>query len=148
MDWLIWLLIAFFAPAHATVTDSATATSEPAPPSQAQPDSIAQRFAEREPYPSCGEATAGFEDDWDSVGRDEWRCLVDALEEGRSAELMFTFPTVEGDPIREFYRITRDGQLEYFSDNTDDAFRGKDWYYRACTPGPRFPERRPPGARC
>ncbi|MGW1550661.1 hypothetical protein ACWCQX_28400, partial [Streptomyces sp. NPDC002346] len=47
-------------------------------------------------------------------------CLQRALKNGESAELKATYPTVEGDPIREYYRLTPQGRLEVYTDSTDD----------------------------
>lgn len=59
-------------------------------------------------------------------------CLQRALKSGESAELKVAYPTVEGDRIREYYRLTPQGSLEVYTDSTDDHYSDQTWSFAEC----------------
>jgi hypothetical protein len=60
------------------------------------------------------------------------RCLLDALAEGRQAQLVLTYMTVEGDPITEYYRILVPRRIEVFIDATQDPPGSQKWSHMLC----------------
>jgi hypothetical protein len=60
------------------------------------------------------------------------RCLLDSFEAGRPAELYLVFHSVEGDPIREYYRVLGPGRVEVFIDATADSFGDQTWTHLLC----------------
>jgi hypothetical protein len=54
------------------------------------------------------------------------------LAAGRGAELSVTYPTVEGDPITDYYRVTPEGHFEVYSDGTEDRYGDGRWSYTDC----------------
>ena len=99
-------------------TDRATALPGPAHP-------------DRPTLPDCGRAELL---DIEAGGRGEAvDCFEAALSEGTGAELVVVYSTIEGDPITAYYRAVPDGrEVEIFSDNRQDAFRGVAWHYSHC----------------
>jgi hypothetical protein len=81
--------------------------------------------------PSCGE-WVNRNEEASADQRRKNRCFLDAFEEGREAELYVTFHTVEGDPIREYFRVVGPGQVEAFIDSTDDEFGTQEWTHYIC----------------
>ena len=67
-------------------------------------------------------------------------CLREALAKGKGAELLISYPTVEGDEIRDHFRLTPDGELELYSDTTDDAYSDQKWEFTACIEPDWLPE--------
>ena len=45
---------------------------------------------------------------------------------------MVTYPTTEGDPITDYYRVLPDGSTELWSDGTADAFGDGTWDHATC----------------
>ncbi len=81
--------------------------------------------------PSCGR----YENLNEPVPADQRRknrCLLDALSEGRRAELFVTYATVEGDPITTYYRVLGPRRLEVFIDSTRDSFGSREWTHMLC----------------
>ncbi|MFJ2723021.1 hypothetical protein [Streptomyces sp. NPDC087437] len=62
----------------------------------------------------------------------EIACLRESLKSSKSAELKVTYLTVEGDPIREYYRLTAQGRLEVYTDSTDDRYSDRKWSFAKC----------------
>ena len=54
------------------------------------------------------------------VPTDVQRCVIDALATGRVVHLSVTYPTVEGDPITEFFQTNEDGTVRIVTDNRRD----------------------------
>ncbi|MFE5410308.1 hypothetical protein [Microbacterium sp. NPDC056569] len=83
-------------------------------------------FLEREQLPSCGtvELTQGEE-----IPTADIACLEEATSAG--AELAVTRPTVEGDPVTEYYRVLPGGGWEIYTDMTRDAY-GEGWWLNDC----------------
>ncbi|MFS3128361.1 hypothetical protein ACLM5J_08135 [Nocardioides sp. Bht2] len=59
-------------------------------------------------------------------------CLRNALEDGRAAEAVVTFTTVEGDPVVRYLRVRRNGAVEVFTDSTQDKFGSRAWEQGTC----------------
>lgn len=97
------------------------------------PDPVQQRWAARDQLPSCGEVTLDRGELLEQKAGDELACMRGALETRKGAELKVTSPTLEGDPIRKYIRITPDGMLEIYTDTASDRF-SQQWYYTRCQP--------------
>jgi hypothetical protein len=65
-------------------------------------------------------------------GKTELACLQRALDSGRGAELSVRYPTTEGDPVTNYYRVTADGSTEVYTDSTEDAFSDQRWSFASC----------------
>ena len=50
----------------------------------------------------------------------------------RGGELKVEYPTVEGDPITAYYRVTPDGGTETYEDSTEDPFGSQEWSFVSC----------------
>jgi hypothetical protein len=95
-------------------------------------DPVEDRWASRTEFPSCGEVSLGLNEEMRQKAVQEIACLERALKSGESAELKVTFPTIEGDPVREYYRVTPQGGLEVYTDSTDDSFSDQKWSFAEC----------------
>ncbi len=81
--------------------------------------------------PSCGE----WENRNEQASADQERknrCLLDAFEKGRPAELYAAYHSEEGDRIREYYRVLGPGRVEMFIDSTDDPYSAQKWTHLLC----------------
>lgn len=105
-------------------------------------DPVAERWNARTPLKSCGEVHLGLLEELDAKAGKELACLRAALAAGNGAELKVTFLTVEGDPIREYYRVTADGKLEIYTDDTEDEFGDQRWDFAECEVPSSLPELR------
>ncbi|WP_448320523.1 hypothetical protein [Streptomyces sp. CO7] len=90
------------------------------------------RFEARDPYPSCGDVTLAQGQELKTRAAREIACLRRALDRDRTAELKVTSLTVEGDPVREYYRIAPHRTLEIYTDSTDDKFSDGLWTSYGC----------------
>ncbi|MGW4825222.1 hypothetical protein ACWEP4_41600 [Streptomyces sp. NPDC004227] len=95
-------------------------------------DPVKERWASRTEFSSCGEVSLDQREEIKQTAVREIACLRGALKSGESAELKVTHPTVEGDPIREYYRLTPQGRLEVYTDSTDDHFSDRKWSFAEC----------------
>ena len=121
--------------ADPVVADPATTdpvTSAPTSTGDETGDPVAQQWAARQVYPSCGELTLSMDDELKDVGSAEIGCMRRAFEAGEGAELSVTEPTYEGDPIRVHYRLTPEGGLELYEDSTDDQWSDGSWTFVEC----------------
>ena len=83
----------------------------------------------RQPLPACGTEVL----EQGQAGEPELRrCLLEAFEEGRGAELITTRPTIEGDPVTEYLRVHENGVVEVFIDATQDQFGSGEWERMVC----------------
>ena len=83
----------------------------------------------RRPLPACGIEELGQGE----AGDEEVRgCLLAAYQEGRAAEMISTFPTIEGDPITRYIRVHENGVVEIFVDATRDRFGSGAWERVRC----------------
>ena len=83
-------------------------------------------FIEREELPSCGAVELG---QGEEIPSGDIACLEEATMAG--AELAVTRPTVEGDPITQYYRVLPGGGWEIYTDMTRDAY-GEGWWLDEC----------------
>ena len=85
-----------------------------------------------DPDGSCGAFVLGQAD---SVPTDAVECLSAAASNGASAELAWSFPTTEGDPIVSF-AFTGDGaDVTVYTTNAFDSYGGDpEWAQRTCDP--------------
>ena len=95
-------------------------------PATAGGESGPDAFRERAELPSCGSVILG---QGEEIPADAAACLADAGADG--AELALTRPTVEGDPVTEYYRVLPSGGWEIYVDMTRDAFGGG-WWFNEC----------------
>ncbi len=95
-------------------------------------DPVKERWKSRTEFSSCGEVSLDQGEEMQKQAAREIVCLQRALENGESAELKVTYPTVEGDPIREYYRLTPQGRLEVYTDSTDDHYSDQKWSFAEC----------------
>ena len=89
------------------------------------PDWVVNRL----PLESCGEEVAGHGEGLDVEARS---CLLEAFDDRRGAELISTFTSVEGDPIRRYTRVHANGTVELFVDATRDRFGSGEWERLRC----------------
>jgi hypothetical protein len=95
-------------------------------------DEVEQRWEGRSPLPSCGTVEL---DQGETLRRDapgELSCFREAFASAEGAELQVTYPTVEGDPITAYYRVTPQGTTEVYEDGTRDEFGDGSWWYGSC----------------
>lgn len=85
-----------------------------------------EAFSERAPLPPCEPVVLGQGEEVPQEAND---CLMDAGADG--AELAITRPTVEADPVTEYYRVLPGGGWEYYTDMTQDAYGGG-WWLNTC----------------
>lgn len=95
-------------------------------------DPVKERWESRTEFSSCGEVSLDQGEEMQKQAVREIVCLQRALKSGEGAELKVTHPTVEGDPIREYYRLTPQGRLEVYTDSTDDHYSDQKWSFAEC----------------
>ncbi|WP_202277470.1 hypothetical protein [Streptomyces sp. M2CJ-2] len=95
-------------------------------------DPVKDRWESRAEFSSCGEVNLAQGEEMQKQAVREIVCLRRALKSGESAELKVTHPTVEGDPIREYYRLTPQGRLEVYTDSTEDRYSDRKWSFAEC----------------
>ena len=95
-------------------------------------DPVEERWESRTEFSSCGEVSLDQGEEMQKQAAREILCLQRALKNGGSAELKVTYPTVEGDPVREYYRLTPQGRLEVYTDSTDDHYSDRKWSFAEC----------------
>ncbi len=83
----------------------------------------------RDPLPLCGEEDIGHGDGFDPAAR---ACLLEAFQDGRSAELISTQTSIEGDLITRYLRVHESGTIELFVDATRDRFGSGQWERLEC----------------
>jgi hypothetical protein len=95
-------------------------------------DPVQEQWESRDSLPSCGSLQLGQGESIRSDGKHEIACLRRARDDGRGAELRVRFPTVEGDPITEYYRVTPEGTTEVYTDATEDENSDERWHFAKC----------------
>ncbi|WAU82255.1 hypothetical protein O1Q96_22345 [Streptomyces sp. Qhu-G9] len=95
-------------------------------------DPVKDRWEARTEFSSCGAVSLAQGEEIQKQAMREIVCLRRALKNGESAELKITYPTVEGDPIREYYRLTPQSRLEVYTDSTDDRYSDQKWSFAEC----------------
>ncbi|WP_205708572.1 hypothetical protein [Kineococcus siccus] len=93
--------------------------SEQAPPA----------FRERSALPQCPPITLS---QGQTVPADLEECLLSADAQREGAEVVVTSPTIEGDPIKTYFRALPGGGLEVFTDSTADSFGSEAWSHIRC----------------
>ena len=141
---LIWLVAAVLGLGAAPGTDSSmsveSAVPEPARAATESSRGVEQRFAEREMLPPCGmldvtRHSPGTTGTQLSPPRKAWRCLDDSVGMG-GAELVTLDLRRKGPTTHTFYRATRDGRLEIWTQRTRSTpgQLASRWAYEECTP--------------
>lgn len=95
-------------------------------------DAVRDRWEDRPAFPSCGEVTLEQGERLQQKGRSEVACLRAAFDAGGEAELKVVFPTVEGDPVTEYYRVTPSRTTEVYVDSTKDPNSDQTWSFADC----------------
>ncbi|GAA1359252.1 hypothetical protein [Catellatospora chokoriensis] len=95
-------------------------------------DPVKDQWTSRTELASCGEVSLGQGEQMQQKAVQEIACLQRALKDGESAELKVTHPTVEGDPLRTYYRVLPQGRLEVYTDSTDDRYSDRNWSFAEC----------------
>ncbi|MFP8959981.1 hypothetical protein ACLIYP_05320 [Streptomyces nanhaiensis] len=95
-------------------------------------DPVEERWEARSGFPSCGEVALEQGEDLREQAAGEIACLRRSLESGEGAEMGVTYPTVEGAPVRDHYRLTPQGRLEVYTDATDDPHSDGKWSFAEC----------------
>lgn len=143
---LIWLVAALLGVGSAPGDASTSAESAVPPPTEplrasVEPSSaVEQRFAEREMLPPCGMVDVsrhapGTTGTRLSPPAKAWRCLHDAVGVG-GAELVTLDLRPNGSTLHTFYRATREGRLEIWTQRTRNASGrvSSRWAYEECQP--------------
>jgi hypothetical protein len=92
------------------------------------PSAVENRAA----LPSCGEYELGNEPSSPEQLRMNG-CILDALAEGRQAEVIVTFHGIDGGPVTEYVRVLGAGRIEVFVDSTRDTEANpRDWSRWLC----------------
>lgn len=95
-------------------------------------DPVQEQWKSRASLPSCGSLELQQGETVEVEGKAEVACLQRALDSGRGAELAIRYPTTEGDPVTDYYRVTADGSTEVYTDSTQDAFSDGKWGFASC----------------
>jgi hypothetical protein len=95
-------------------------------------DPVHQQWEERRTLPSCGSVDLHQGEELRRDAPEELACLRAALTSGEGAELRVTYPTVEGDPITSYYRVTPARTTEVYEDATEDAYGDGRWHFAEC----------------
>ena len=86
-------------------------------------------FEERAELPSCGTVTVVHTE----PAGPEVDCFVEAVREGKPAEVVVRMSTTEGDPVVTYYRTSPDAPgIELWTDATQDAFGSGEWDHSRC----------------
>lgn len=138
---LIWLVAAVLGVAMPGTGDAMS--TDAAPPSPLGADSsrtLERRFAERDMLPPCGMVdvtprSRGTLATKLSPPAKAWTCLHDAVGMG-GAELVTLRTRADGSSISTFYRATRQGRLEIWTqrERTNPRRSASHWTYAECTP--------------
>lgn len=141
---LIWLIAAVLGFGGAAQSPFGIGSAAPAPAAleaaAAPSRSVEHRFAQREMLPPCGmvdvtRRSPGTPGTRLSPPRQAWRCLRDAVGFG-GAELVTLDERRNGSSLHTFYRATRDGRLEIWTQHTrsDPGRQPSRWSYQECAP--------------
>jgi len=95
-------------------------------------DPVHDQWEDRASLASCGEVTLEQGERLKLEGRSEFECLRAAFTSGSGAELKVQSPTVEGDPVTSYYRVTPAGTTEVYVDSTQDGFSDQKWSFADC----------------
>jgi len=95
-------------------------------------DPVRDQWENRATLPDCGSVVLTQGETLRRHAPAELACLRAALDSKSGAELTVQFPTAEGDPITEYYRVTRTGSTEIYVDATEDEFGDQEWSFAQC----------------
>ncbi len=95
-------------------------------------DPVRDHWEDRASLASCGEVTLRQGERLQREGQSELECLRAAFDSRSGAELKVQFPTTEGDPVTEYYRVTPAGTTEVYVDSTQDEFSDQRWSFADC----------------
>ena len=95
-------------------------------------DPVREQWASRDSLADCGSLDLEQGDALEEKGTREIACLDRALDSGGDGELVVRYPTVEGDPITEYYRVLSDGTTEVYVDSTEDPNSDQTWGFASC----------------
>ena len=95
-------------------------------------DPVRDQWEARATLPDCGSVILKQGETLRRHARSELACLRAALDAKGGAELKVQSPTVEGDPITEYYRVTPTGTTEIYVDATEDEFGDQKWSFAQC----------------
>ncbi|WP_166021842.1 hypothetical protein [Streptomyces chilikensis] len=93
---------------------------------------VRDRWESRTPFSPCGEVRLARGRRMETRAARGIGCLRRALERGDGAKLAVAHPTVEGDPVRGYHRLTPRGGLEVYTDSTDAPRSDRKWSFSAC----------------
>jgi hypothetical protein len=95
-------------------------------------DPVKKQWESRDSLESCGSLQLEQMQTLEVDGQEEVACLQRALESRTGAELKVRYPTTEGDPVTDFYRVTATGSTEVYTDATQDGFGDRKWSFASC----------------
>ena len=95
-------------------------------------DPVRDQWEDRAILTNCGSVTLKQGETLRRQARSELACLRAALDSKAGAELKVQSPTVEGDQITEYYRVTPTGATEIYVDATEDEFGDQKWSFAQC----------------
>jgi hypothetical protein len=138
--WLIAAVMGFGGVAQAKASEeSAAPATTPVVAAEEPSRSVEQRFAQREMLPPCGmigisHPAHGVRGDRLSPPRQAWGCLQGAV--GFGGELVTLDQHRNGASVNTYYRATRDGRLEIWTQRTRSSpgRPASRWAYEECTP--------------
>jgi hypothetical protein len=96
-------------------------------------DPIYVQWTQRVALTSCGVIDPGsMFGDLPPEEKAAWRCLDQARDTSSGGEVAMSFSTIEGDPIRYWYRVTPAGRFEMYADASEDKFGSGKWEFYDC----------------
>jgi len=95
-------------------------------------DPVLEQWESRDELPGCGSLKLDQGESLTSEGKTEIACLRKALASGQGAELRVRYPTVEGDLITEYFRVSSAGTTEVYTDASDDENSDQAWHFASC----------------
>jgi hypothetical protein len=95
-------------------------------------DAVRDQWEARSTLPGCGEVTLEQGEHLQQKGGSEFACLRAAFKSGDGAELKVVSPTVEGDPVTEYYRVNPSRTTEIYVDSTEDPNSDQSWSFAQC----------------
>ena len=127
---LVWLIVVLFGFGSASGTAMSSESAVPAPVPSGDSRATERAFAQREMLPPCGVVDLRKR----AAAKPAWRCLREAV--GVQGAELVTIDVRDGNrSVHTFYRATRDGRLEVWTQrNRLGAVERSRWSYAECTP--------------
>jgi hypothetical protein len=113
-------------------TASSSGPIEPSSTPTARPLIVPAAIAARPALPFCGHETVNRLPEGDFYDPAPWDCLLQARETGQAAEIIRDALTIEGGHVREIFRLRPGGQLEWWTDMTEDPLSARQWTRALC----------------